>query len=98
MARTSLRVRMALISIVEHRARREPRKAAGELRAIFVEQIGRELVDRDDDEQLGRWRRLGGGLRREESRGCGDNELTHGAWRYSGRDDCFMTASPAAAR
>ena len=39
--------------------RREPREAAGEVRPVFVEQVGGELVDRDDDEQLGR----GGGER-----------------------------------
>ena len=42
------------IAVAIRHARRDPRQPAGELRAIFVEQVGRKLVDRDDDEQLGR--------------------------------------------
>ena len=44
---------MALVAVAEHRrpdaSRAEP---AGELRAIFVEQVGGELVDRDGDEEF----------------------------------------------
>src|SRR5207249_4860201 len=54
MAGAGLGRRVALISVAEHGAARQPREAAGELRAILVEQIGRELVDRDDDEELRR--------------------------------------------
>lgn len=50
---------MRLITRGKDSARREPRKAAGELAAIFGEQVGRQLVDRDHHDQLGRWRRGG---------------------------------------
>src|SRR5205085_9328856 len=54
MARAGLGRGVALVAVAEHGARREAREAAGELRAIFVEEIRGELVDGDDDEKLRR--------------------------------------------
>ena len=57
---------------------REPREPAGELRAIFVEQVGRELVDRNDDEQA--WAAAGvcaADCERETGRRDCKDELTH---------------------
>ena len=67
---------VALIAVAERRPAAEPGKAAGEVRAIFVPQIGRELVDRDDDEEPGRRRRRRCGWdRRGTSRGGGEMNL-----------------------
>ena len=41
--------RVALIRLVKNRPSSEPSEAARELRSIFVEEIARELVDRNDD-------------------------------------------------
>src|SRR5437763_14239841 len=79
MARTGLGRGMALITVAEDRAGREAGEPAGKLRTIFVEQIGRELIDGDDDEKLGRRGRLACGLAGEQSRRGSKNELTHGA-------------------
>ena len=50
---------MRLIARRKNHADCEPREAAGEFAAIFGEQIGRQLVDRDHHDQLGRRRRGG---------------------------------------
>ena len=68
---------MALIAVAEHGPLREPREAAGELRAIFVEQVGRELVDGDDDEEFWRGQRLRGRLGRETGRRGGEDQFAH---------------------
>jgi len=72
--------RVTLIAVAECRARSDPREAAGELRAIFVEQIGRKLVDGNDDEELGRGRphrSLSGRHRSEQCRSRGQDESEH---------------------
>ena len=51
----------------------DPREAGGKLRAVFVEQVGRELVDRDDDEELRGPGRLCEGCRGEQGRGGGEH-------------------------
>ena len=51
---------MALIARGEHRAGQQPREAVGEMVAVLREQVGRELVHRDRDDQLGRRARRGG--------------------------------------
>src|SRR4051794_33300609 len=71
---------MALIAVAEHGPRRDPREAIGELRAIFIEQVGGELVDREDDEQLGRMRLclwLGGGCSGDKRGGKANDEFAH---------------------
>src|SRR3546814_14227444 len=56
---------IALIAGGKDRAVEQARETAGEAVPIFGEQIGRELIDRDDDEQFRRGchRRGGGGCR-----------------------------------
>src|SRR3954453_5569910 len=68
---TGLGRRVALIAVAEIGPRSEPGKAGTELRPIFVEQVRRELVDRDDDEELRRRWGLGGGLRAQQRRSGG---------------------------
>src|SRR3546814_12265160 len=70
---------MALIARGKDRAVEQARETAGEAVPIFGEQIGRELIDRDDDEQFRRGchRRGGGGWRwrailRDDGRRRGD--------------------------
>src|SRR6478672_662385 len=70
MTRAGLCQRVTLIAIAEHRPRREARHALGEMRSIFVEQVRRELIDRNDDEELRRcWR-----SRSAEQGGCHCND------------------------
>src|SRR3546814_7339977 len=56
---------MALIARGKDRAVEQARETAGEAVPIFGEQIGRELIDRDDEEKFRRgcYRRGGGGCR-----------------------------------
>ena len=61
MARAGLGRGMALIARREHRAFQQPLEPAGEAVAIFGEQIGGELIDRDRHDQLGRRARRGRG-------------------------------------
>src|SRR6476660_2820906 len=66
----SLGRRVALIAIAEDRPGRKPRHALREMRPVFVEQVRRELIDRNDDEELRRcWR-----SRSAEQGGCHCND------------------------
>jgi hypothetical protein len=78
MAGAGLRRIVSLIALRKHDSFRQALEAAVEALAILLEEIGRELVDRDRDDQLGR-RLLGGGGRgrggkdkRGEARAAGD--------------------------
>ena len=94
MARAGLGRRMRLVARGEHHAVVQAREAAGVVLAVFGEQIGRELVDRDRHDQrrrvgarLHRGRRaarggLGrgaGGERQRERGGQGEGGLERGA-------------------
>ena len=56
MARAGLGARVSLIAVAEGGSVGQPRQPAGEMRAIFVEQVCRQLVDRNHYDQL-RWPR-----------------------------------------
>ena len=59
----------------------QPGKTLAELGAIFGEQVGGELIDRDHHHQFGRWRLLGEDGRCGKQRQCGDERTgeVHGA-------------------
>ena len=76
MAGAGLGRRVALIAVVKHSPAGQPREATGEVRPVLVIKVGRELIDRDDDEQPGWIGRLGCGRKSEKCRGGGEQELT----------------------
>ena len=85
MARAGLRRGMALISICEGDAAREAFQAMAERGAIPVEELGRELVDRDRDDELGcadrNFRMSGVGAQRAvqaDEAGKEEHEFAHG--------------------
>ena len=73
-----------LVAGRENDAVRQPPEAAGEMLAVLGEEIGRELIDRDGDDQAGALRRLRGGGRRGEQDG-GEQLQLHGHPRIQAR-------------
>src|SRR3546814_7535842 len=83
-----------LIARGKDRAVEQARETAGEAVPIFGEQIGRELIDRDDDEQFRR------GCHRRGGGGCRWRAILRDAGRSSGakherghRDERFLHGS-----
>jgi hypothetical protein len=67
---------MRLIAVAEGDARAEAREAGCEVRPVFVPKVGRELVDGDGDDELGRlgcW--LSSSRSRNKRRCCGSKNL-----------------------
>src|SRR3546814_14422839 len=86
---------IALIAGGKDRAVEQARETAVEAVPIFGEQIGRELIDRDDDEQFRR------GCHRRGGGGCRWRAILRDAGRSSGakherghRDERFLHGAP----
>ena len=95
MARAGLGHVVALVAGREHHPLLQPPQPAGEMLAILGEQVGRELIDGDGDDQLRR-RPVGGGRGGGESeRGGGEFELHGAVCNRRGTPDKASIASPS---
>ncbi len=84
MAGTGLGGAVRLIAVAVDDAADEPLETTGEMGTIKLEQIGRQLIDRDRDDQLGPCGRRGGRRRKGDHGSEQGNELVHS--RFSKRE------------